>query len=264
MNTNTIKHKLADGGTVVGTMFMEFATSGIGRIAANAEAEFGVFDMEHSVWSHETIKMLMATTRATTMIPMARVPGLTYDYVARAMDAGAMGLVAPFVDTPQQAQFVVDCVKYPPVGKRGVAFNLSNDDYSGGNPAEKMVAMNRETMVVVQIESVEGLANIDEIASVEGVDVIWIGQFDLTTSMGIAGQFDHPDYHAAVDKIRLACEHHRVAAGYGSLFLEEVELRRDQGFRFLVYTSDVWIYQRALRNGMRRIRSSIAGQSDNE
>jgi 2-dehydro-3-deoxyglucarate aldolase/4-hydroxy-2-oxoheptanedioate aldolase len=244
VNENYVKQRLAGGGRAVGTMFMEFATSGIGRIAAHADAEFGVFDMEHSVWSHETIKMVCGTARGTSMIPMARVPAL----------AGAMGLVAPFVDSPQQAQFVVECVKYPPLGRRGVAFNLSHDDYRGGNAADKMAWMNDETMVVVQIESSRGLSAVEEIAAVSGVDAVWIGQFDLTTSMGIAGQFDHPDYHAAVDRIRLACDRHGVAPGYGSLDLDELEMRRDQGFRFLVYTADVWIYQRALRAGIHRIQ----------
>lgn len=254
MRENPIKRKLAAGGSVVGTMFMEFATDGIGRIAAAAGAEFGVFDREHSDWDHETIKRLMATTRPTQMTPLVRVPALDYNQISRALDAGAMGIVAPFVDSAEQAKHVVDCVRYPPEGRRGVAFNIAHDDYTGGSPAEKMAHFNRETLVVVQIESSRGLEDVERIASVEGVDAVWIGQFDLTASLGIPGQFDNPQYHEAVARILRACEQGGKAAGYGTLFLDELVRRRDQGFRFLVYTADIWIYQRALRDGLRTIR----------
>ncbi len=258
---NKIKQVLADGGIAVGTMFMEFATDGIGRIAANAGAEFGVFDMEHSAWTFETIKMLMGTTRASGMVPLVRPPSIDYHDLSRALDAGAMGLVTPLIESAEQARQVVESAKYPPVGRRGVACNLANDDYSSGSVVEKLEATNREQLIVIQIETVAGLENVDEIAAVEGVDVIWLGQFDLTASLGIAGQFDHPKFHDAVDAIREACDRHKVTPGYGSIFLDEIAKRRDEGFRFLVYTADIWIYQRALRQGIQSIRGSVQDEA---
>ena len=117
-----------------------------------------------------------------------------------------------------------------------------------------MRSADQEGMVVVQIESVRGLENVEKIAAVEGVDALWIGQFDLSTSMGIPGQVNHPDFLAAQARILKACQDAGKAAGYGSLILDDVVAAKEQGFRFLVYTGDLWIYQRALRQGLRRIR----------
>ncbi len=254
MKQNSVKHMLADGGVSVGTMFMEFATDGIGRIAANAGAEFGVFDMEHSGWHIQTMKMLMGTTRLTRMVPLVRIPAIQYHYVSRALDAGAMGIVSPIVEDAEQAKQIVKFAKYPPKGQRGVAFNLANDDYTDSDVPAKMKHSNDETLIVIQIETARGVENVDSIAAVDGVDVLWIGQFDLTASLGIPGQFNHPDFDRAVNTVQEASQRHGKAAGYGSLNLEEVKMRRDQGFRFLVYTADVWIYQQALRQGIHAIR----------
>jgi len=109
-------------------------------------------------------------------------------------------------------------------------------------------------MVVVQIESTRGLENVEKIAAVKGVDAVWIGQFDLTASMGIPGDVAHPDFKAAQRRILEACQRAGVAAGYGSLNLDDVVSAREQGFRFLVYTADLWIYQKALRHSLAVIR----------
>lgn len=254
MRQNPVKRKLARGETVAGTMMIEFATRGIGRLAAAAGAEFAVLDMEHSGWSMETIGMLLATSRSANLVPLVRPPAIQYHYIARALDMGAMGIVMPFIDEPEQAEFVVASTRYPPEGRRGAAFTVAHDDYQPGDVNAKMRSANSEIMVVVQIESAKGLENVEKIAAVKGVDAVWIGQFDLTASLGIPGNVQHPDFQAAQRRILKACQAAGVAAGYGSLFLDDVVESRRQGFRFLVYTADLWIYQRALRDGLRQIR----------
>ena len=256
MRQNQVKRKLARGETASGTMFIEFATRGIGPLAAAAGAEFGVFDMEHSGWSIETIGNLMASTRSTDLVPLVRPPAVQYDYIARVLDMGAMGIVVPFIDEPEQAEFVVRCTRYPPAGRRGTAFAIGHDDYLPGDVGQKMRSANDEVMVVVQIESTRGLENVEKIAAVKGVDALWIGQFDLSTSMGIPGDVGHPEFQDAQRRILKACQTAGVAAGYGSLFLDDVVAAREQGFRYLVYTADLWIYQRALRDGLEFIRGN--------
>jgi 2-dehydro-3-deoxyglucarate aldolase/4-hydroxy-2-oxoheptanedioate aldolase len=160
----------------------------------------------------------------------------------------------PFIDEPEQAEFVVACTRYPPEGRRGAAFVIGHDDYSPGDVRQKMQSANAQTLVVVQIESARGLENVEKIAAVRGVDAVWIGQFDLTASLGIPGDVKHPEFQAAQQRILRACQNAGVAAGYGSLFLDDVVAARAAGFRFLVYTADLWIYQRALRDGLKTIR----------
>ncbi len=254
MRPNPVKHKLARGETSVGTMLIEFASRGIGRLSATAGAEFAVLDMEHSGWSIETIAMLIASSRSAELVPLVRPPAVQYHYIARALDMGAGGIVMPFIDEPEQAEFVVACSRYPPAGRRGAAFVIGHDDYTPGDVSQKMRSANDEVMVVVQIESARGLANVEKIAAVAGVDAVWIGQFDLTASLGIPGQVHHPEFQAAQSRILRACQAAGVAAGYGSLLLDDVVAAKTAGFRFLVYTADLWIYQRALRDGIKHIR----------
>jgi len=238
----------------MGTMMIEFATTGIARLAAAAGAEFAVFDMEHSGWSTDVIRMLMASSRGADLVPLVRPPAVEYHDISRVLDLGAMGVVMPFIDEPEQAEFVVQCCKYPPLGRRGAAFTIAHDDYIPGDVQQKMLSSNDEVMIVVQIESVRGLDNVERIAAVRGVDAVWIGQFDLTASMGIPGDVKHPDFQKAQARILQACQAAGVAAGYGSIHLGDVVAARHQGFRFLVYTADLWIYQRALREGLGTIR----------
>src|SRR3954453_21941748 len=116
MRENPVKRKLAAGGISIGTMMFEFNSTGIGRIASLAGAEFAIFDMEHSGWSIETIRTLIATSRAAEMIPMVRVPATQYHLLSRPLDVGAMGLMVPMVETGEQAKSIVQSAKYPPVG----------------------------------------------------------------------------------------------------------------------------------------------------
>lgn len=258
MRTNRVKRALARGEAAIGTMVLEFNTPGIGRIAAQAGAEFVVYDMEHTGWSIETIRMLMATTRAADTVPVVRVPATQYHLLSRPLDVGAMGLMIPMVESEEQAHLIARSVKYPPVGGRGAAFGVAHDDFGleGGTSAEKMVRANEEGLIIAQIETAAGIENVERIAAVEGIDVLWIGHNDLTNSMGIPGQFDHPDYHAAVKRVLAACRANGKAAG---MMPTTPELARDllaQGFRILAYSGDIWIYQQALREGLAAIRGS--------
>src|SRR6476660_2911382 len=104
MRANPVKRKLAQGGVSIGTMMFEFDSPGIGRVAALAGAEFVIFDMEHSGWSDETVKNLIATTRSSDTVPMVRVPSTQYHLLSRPLDVGAMGLMVPMVEDEAQAR----------------------------------------------------------------------------------------------------------------------------------------------------------------
>jgi 2-dehydro-3-deoxyglucarate aldolase/4-hydroxy-2-oxoheptanedioate aldolase len=256
MRENTVKRALARGGVAVGTMMMEFATTGIARIAAAAGAEFAVFDMEHTGWSIETIRMLMATSRAAELVPMVRVPALQYHFIARVLDVGAMGLVVPMVADAEQARLIVQCAKYPPAGRRGVAFGVAHDDYQGGDLLGKLRRANEELMIIAQIETAQGLADVEAIAAVDGIDALWIGQFDLTTSLGIPAQFDRPEFHDATRRVLEACRRSGKVAVLGALDVDQLRAGPAQGYRMLVYVLDIWIYQRALGQCFRALRET--------
>jgi 2-dehydro-3-deoxyglucarate aldolase/4-hydroxy-2-oxoheptanedioate aldolase len=254
---NPVKRTLRGGGVAMGVMCLEFATTGIGRLSAEGGAEFAVFDMEHTGWSLETVKMLVATSRSADLVPIVRVPVTDYHHIAHVMDVGAMGLVIPLVESAEQIRQAIRYAQYPPAGVRGCAFALSHDDYRGGDLSAKMATANAETLVIAQIETAAGLENVDAIAAVDGVDALWIGQFDLTTSLGIPGKFDHPLFVDATKRIVDACHRHGKAATLAVMNPDELAAGPANGFRLLVYAADLWIYQQALRRCFRQIRQAI-------
>ena len=250
MRTNHVKKKVQDGGASIGTFMFEFSTTGIGRIAAEAGAEFAVFDMEHSGWSIETIRMLIATTRSTEMMPFVRIPATEYHFIARILDMGAMGIMAPMVETAQQARAIVAAAKYPPLGRRGAAFGVAHDDYSEGDIVEKIQSANRQVLVIAQIETAAGVRQVCEIAAVPGIDVLWVGHFDLTNSLGIPGQFDHPDFRNALTQILDACRQFGKVPGFMASDVVTGRSLLDQGFRMIAFGGDLWLYQAAVREGV--------------
>lgn len=254
MFVNSVKKKIQQGGVSIGTMVFEFNTPGIARIAAEAGAEFIVFDMEHTGWSFETLKLLFATTHGTKSVPMVRVPATEYHFIARALDAGARGVMVPMVQTEAQAKKIVDCAKYPPVGHRGAAFGVAHDNYTSGDIVEKIASSNREGLILAQIETAQGVDNAEAIAAVEGIDVLWIGHFDLSNSLGIPGQFDNPRFKEAVQRVIAAANKHRKAAGYMAVDIPTGQRLLEQGFRILAYGGDVGLYQQALREGVTALK----------
>ena len=256
MRTNTVKRTLRDGGVALGTMVFEFSSTGIGRIVATAGAEFVVFDMEHTGWTLETIRMLLATSRAAELVPVVRVPAAQYHFLARTLDVGARGLMVPMVESGEQAQLIVQSSHYPPAGRRGAAFGVAHDDYAGGDLADKMRTANDEILLIAQVETAAGVDRVDDIAAVEGIDVLWVGQYDLVNSLGIPGQFAHPRLRSAIDRVLAACVRHNKVAAVLVGSVEEGRAMLAQGFRCLAYGGDIWLYQAALRQGLSALRAS--------
>ncbi len=260
MRSNPVKKKLREGGVSLGTMVFEFASTGVARIAAAAGAEFVLFDMEHTGWGLDTIRTLLATARGADTVPMVRVPAADYHFLARALDVGAMGLMVPMVEGGEQARRIVQSAKYPPAGRRGAAFGIAHDDYRPGDALESMRSANDELLLIAQIETVRGLETVEEIAGIDGIDVLWIGHNDLTNSMGIPGQFDHQRYRDAVTRILEVTRKHGKAAGFMATSVEQGSEMLARGFRIVSYGGDIWLYQRALRDGLAGLRAALPGR----
>lgn len=261
MRRNPVKAKLAAGEVVLGTMVFEFKTNGIARLAANAGAEFVIYDTEHTGWTWETVNTLMATARGTDAVPMVRVPTTQRSYLSRPLDAGAMGLMIPMVETAAQAEKIVEWSKYPPDGTRGAAFAIAHDDFLAGDNVEKMRSANTETLLIGQIETVEGVKNLDAIAEVGGLDVLWVGHFDLTNSMGIPGEFEDPEFLKVLDRVAEAADRNGKASGFMVSSVEEAQRMIDRGYRCLAYGGDLWIYGEALRSALTSVRDVVAAEA---
>jgi 2-keto-3-deoxy-L-rhamnonate aldolase RhmA len=253
--SQTVKQLLGNGELVVGTFVFEFATNGIGRLAAGAGAQFVIYDTEHTGWGWETVGRLIATTRPTGIEPYVRVPAVQRSEVARALDAGARGVMIPMVESAEQARTIVSWAKYPPDGIRGAAFGVAHDDYLRADNQTYMRRTNADTLILTQIETAEGLSAVEQIAAVDGVDVLWVGHFDLTNSLGIPGQFDHPEYLAALDRVVKAAHACGKPAGFMAGSQAEAAMLVERGFRILAYGGDLWVYQDALRSGIQKVKA---------
>jgi 2-keto-3-deoxy-L-rhamnonate aldolase RhmA len=253
---NPIKSTLAAGGRAFGAMVFEFFSPGLPQICRNAGADFVLYDMEHTGLGFETLKTQAALCRGLSIVPMARVPRGEYHFIARALDVGVMGVMVPMVGSAAEAEHIVACCRYPPAGRRGAAFGFAHDDYQGGDIAAKIAALDARTMVIPQIETVEGLANVEAIAAVPGVDALWLGHTDLTNFLGIPGGFHDARYLAAVDRIVAACESHGKAAAFIAADAAWAREYAAKGFRLFAYGLDPLMLQSALRDGLDLLRAA--------
>jgi 2-keto-3-deoxy-L-rhamnonate aldolase RhmA len=250
VRNNPVKDSILKGKPVFGAFGWEFLVPGLPQIVKACGAEFLLIDMEHAGTSYETLKEQAALCRGLALVPMARVPANQYHYISRALDLGVMGIMAPMVGSAEEAKHIVSCTRYPPVGRRGAAFGFASDDYLGGSVAEKIKLANERTLVMCLIETAEGIENVDKIAAVPGVDVLWLGHFDLTNFLGIPAQFDHPKYVKAISRMQAAAEKHGkvLACATG-----DDQWSRDywaKGFRMFAMGIDSMLLQTALRAGI--------------
>jgi 2-keto-3-deoxy-L-rhamnonate aldolase RhmA len=246
----------------IGHFIVEFATPGIGQILAGAGCDFALLDCEHSGFGFETVKSVLRYMQAADLATIVRVPSKEYHHIARAADMGAEGIMLPMVGSADEARAILDCMKYVPEGRRGVALGIAHDRYRPGPTMDKLAAANRTTALFAQIETREGVDNADEMAAVDGVDCLWIGHFDLSCSLGIPGQFDHPDFTAAVATVARACKRHGKGLGRLVPTVDDGVGLAAEGFDFICYSGDVWALQAAVQAGVTGIREGAAAAAE--
>lgn len=247
MKPNAIKRDVLAGKPVPGAMVFEFFSPGISAILANAGCRFVLYDMEHTGLGFESLKWLFASCRGLPIEPMVRVPCGEYTWLARALDLGARGVMIPMVESAAQAQAIVQACRYPPAGRRGAAFGFAQCDYLGGDVGEKVRQANERTMVIAQIETERGLERVEEIAAVEGVDVLWVGQFDLSSFLGIPGRFDDPRFDAAMRRVAEVARRHGKAAGFMATDAAWIARVRAMGYTMIAAGTDTGLLEQALK-----------------
>lgn len=258
MARRSLKEMAATQAPKVGHFLVEFATPGIGHILKSAGCEFVILDTEHTGYSFETVRRMAQYTRAADLPMIVRVPSKAYHHIARALDMGAHGVMLPMVNNAKEAADILECMKYPPDGGRGAIFQFAHDEYRPGQPLDKTQTANRTTALFTQIETVEGVKNADAIAAVDGVDCLWVGHFDLSNSLGIPGQFDHPEFIAATDAVVAAARKHGKSAGRLIPTVSDCVTLYEYGFDFISYSGDVWAFHEAISNAVSEIRKGCA------
>jgi 2-keto-3-deoxy-L-rhamnonate aldolase RhmA len=178
-------------------------------------------DCEHSSMNLDTAAQIAAASLAVGITPIVRVPGIEHHHATRMLDNGAQGIVMPHVDTAEAAKRVADNCRFPPLGHRSMGGGLQQIGFASMPVGEVARVINDETLVVVMIESPEGVANADAIAATPGIDALLIGTNDLCMEMGIPGQFNDPKVTDAYAKVIAACKKHGKFPGMGGLYSAE-------------------------------------------
>ena len=256
---NPAKERMRAGGVALG-MIVRLARSGeIARIAKTTGHDFIFIDGQHALFSVETVGHIAQAALGIGVAPLVRVRSCNDPATPVILDNGATGIIFPDVNTADDARHAVNACKFPPVGKRSVSAGYPQYDYRAVPLTQAVPALNDSTLVICMIETVEGLANVEAIAAVDGVDVVHVGCNDLLTAMGLPGQFGCPQIMAAMDRVIAAARKHNKFAGLGGD--RDLDRQRDlvkKGVRFVTTQTDMGFLMAAASARTAEIRKSLA------
>ena len=246
MRINTVKRSLVEGKVQLGTGYAQLRSPDVARILAAAGFHWAFVDTEHGGFDIETVQDICLVANQAGLAPIVRVADMQYDLVARSLDAGAQGIIFPRVESCELLQKAVSWTKFPPAGIRGFGLTALFIDFEKATIAQMIEHFNANTMVVLQIETQRAVDMRDELLSVPGIDVVVVGPVDLSISLGVPGDFQHPKMVDAMEKIRDSCIAHHVVPGTQTRTLALAKFWRERGMRFLGCSSDTgMLFERA-------------------
>lgn len=214
---NPVMQRLAQGLPVTALGIRGARTPEIVRIAKATGHHVVWVDLEHSTMSIDVAATLCAAALDMQLVPFARIPERDYGVIGRLLDGGAMGIIAPRIETVQQAAEVAGACRFPPLGQRSAINSLPYLELRRVDAPRLNAVMNRATVVKVLIETVRGIENIDAIAALPGVDIIGIGTNDLTAELGVPGEFRHSRVREAHEIAIAACKRHGKPLAIGGI-----------------------------------------------
>lgn len=252
---NPVKLTLERGNRAFGTMISAVTWPGVMDVLAADGWQFVVIDTEHSRIGPEALEALIRAGTQAGLVVLVRPADADYHLIARVLDLGAAGVMVPHVDSVAEAKAVAAATYYPPAGQRGVgctAIALSPRPL-----AECLAEANESVLTAVMIESREAIEVADQIAAVEGVDVLVVGPADLSTEMGMPGQFDDPRFVAAVGRVIAAAEGAGKAAGIHFGATEPLGVWAGRGMRYLMCGNDVKMLASSSRAMAEEVRQIV-------
>ena len=255
---DSLKSKLKSRNLTIGS-WITLGHPSIAEIMVKAGFDWLTVDMEHSAITLHEAQQLIQVIELSGCVPLVRVGANDANLIKRVMDAGAHGVIVPMVNSKEDAERAVGSVKYPPRGFRGVGLARAQ---SYGADFEGYRRWNEnESIVIVQLEHIKAVENLKAILSVEGVDAFIIGPYDLSASLGLPGQFDHPEVVAALNEVQRIAQQLNAVAGYHVIPPDpkQVVEKARQGYRFLAYSIDFLFLGDSCRGGLKSIRKGLRG-----
>ena len=233
MYTNTVKEALKQGKLQVGCSYAQLRSPEVATILGKAGFDWSFLDSEHGGFDLETLQDLCRAAVAAGMAPIVRVADIQYALIARALDCGALGILLPRVESPEVLARAVSWAFFPPLGVRGYGLSAPNVNYEPVTIPQVIEHRNKNTMVVLQIETQRALAAREDLLAVPGIDAVLVGPADLSISLGVPGEFEHPKLVEAIEKIRDSCLKHGVAPGIHMRSLALAKYWKERGMLFL-------------------------------
>lgn len=248
------KDKLAKGEAVYGP-FMKTVDAAFVECAGYAGFDFVILDMEHGPASFSDLQNLIRGAAAAGIVPIVRTYDSSETAISKALDLGAKGIQVPQIQSAEEAKEVVKAAKYFPKGERGVCRFVRAAKYSS-TPRNEYFELANEALVILQVEGKQVLNELDSILSVAGLDILFVGPYDLSQSLGVPGQVSHPSVLEAIKEITEQSRKAGVVVGVFCDTFEAAALWRKAGIQYLSYSVDVGIYTEACANIVRQLRTN--------
>ena len=242
--TNTIKEKLQSGKVSLGS-WMQLPNASVAEIMGKAGYDWIVVDLEHGSFNIETLVNINRAIELGGSVPFVRLPNIDPKTIKDALEAGARGLIFPMVESQEQLENAINWSLYPPMGSRGVGYSRAN---LFGKQFDEYYETSGDIVFVAQIEHINAVRNLDSILKVKHLDAIIIGPYDLSASMNLTAQFDHPEFKASIESIKTQADKNNIPLGMHVVQPDSSELKSkiDEGYQFIAYSLDaVFLYQSA-------------------
>ncbi len=257
MKPNPLRAKLAAGEIVYGTMIQDVRSPSIGQIMARAGCDFVFFDMEHGPFDLGIIADMVKVTRLEGVTPLVRVPGYAYEYLVRPMDAGAMGVMVPRIESRAQVESIVECLMYPPVGVRGLSADKGHNDFSAQDMWGFAEQANKENLIILQIEQEKAIENIDDIMSVPGVGAAVLGPNDLAMSMGIHEKDTLAALESTIQIVLDSAKKHNIPCGIHIGNLEWLIEWERRGMQLIAYSNDIVFLRSGIQSAITKLKDAL-------
>ena len=247
MNGEQLRNKVSNGGIVYGTMLSLSRNPRWSTAMSQFGLDYVIIDTEHSPRGRDDIADFLAAFGFSGIVPIVRIPTPETHYVTMAIDAGSHGVLAPYCETVEEAKAVAAACRWRPLKGALARKAIDADELPSQATREYLEDRNRNNVCIIGIESVPAIENLDNILDVKGIDGVFVGPNDLSISLGVPDQYDHPDYEAALRQILSVCASHGTPTLIHHQTVELTQKWLREGARFVLYSSD----SRTMHNGFR-------------
>lgn len=236
---HSLRKRFLAGETAFGLFVAELRTPNFGLLLDTAGYDFAIFDMEHGGYSMADLAVMFPGFRGCRCAPLVRVPAIRREFFQVTLDLGVAGIVVPMVESAADVRACVDLMKYPPVGKRGVSFCRPHSLFQGHDNDGYTTEANDNTLLVVQIETAKGLEHLEEILAVPGIDVVFVGNTDLSYSLGCPNDLESGQVRDAIELVLKTASARKIVGGANITDPKMVAELHEYGLRFVTLTTDV-------------------------